>query len=278
MSQISPVINLPLHMRASLHNFLTLENANFDTLEYSRLKFGSDRVAKKFGKEMADWFYVNHRNILVNNKCVVIPAPSTTVSVAATMLSKHFMDRVNSLLALEDQSPVEWTLIHRNMTYNNNYADLPKEERARLLAQDEIFINHKFVAGKFIIFIDDCTITGAHENKVSQFLIEEGLPNDHMFLFYAKYDGNIPATEGKLNHVEIKDAFDLVKLSHEKGHTITTRSLRLLLEHPTKDFRKLLALATQDFLEGSYYAAITKGYNMVYADNFNILRKYLKHV
>jgi hypothetical protein len=216
------IIAFPTALRMVAQTFTSLQDAPFDTREYSRLKFGSDRVANDFGYAMADAFYARHRDILVSQPCVVIPAPSTTVPVAATLLSRHFMNRLNSLLAHEDALPVEWTLVHRNMTYNNNYANLPKEERQKLLVGDSIYINKDFVAGKFLIFIDDCTITGTHEEKISSFLAQERLDNDHAFVCFARYEGDDPSIETRLNHAEIRDANDLVKLSWEQG----IRSLR----------------------------------------------------
>jgi hypothetical protein len=269
------ILRLPTSQRLAVHNFSSIEGASFDAADYSRLKFGSDRVANDFGHQMADEFYARHHDILTSQPCVIIPAPSTTVKVAATILSHHMMNRLNSLLAQHNHAPVEWTMIHRNMTYNNNYADLPKEERKKLLAADSIFINRDFVAGKYLIFVDDCTITGTHEEKIEDFLREEGLLNDHAFVCFAKYDGDDPSIEMRLNHVTIKDARDLVMLAHEKNHHVTTRSLRLLLEHPEADFERLLDGAPEDFIEASYHAAIVKGYNTypAYVCNFNHLAR-----
>lgn len=268
---------LPTTRRLAINVFKSLEDAPFDVREYSRLKFGSDRVAKDFGYQMADEFFVFNHDILRTMPCVVIPAPSTTVPVAATLLSIHFMNRLNALLAREDAMPVEWTMVHRNMTYNNNYADLPKEERQKLLAADTIYFNKDFVRGKFLIFIDDCTITGTHEEKISSVLRAEGLDNDHSFVCFAKYEGDDPSIEMRLNHVEIKTAVDLVALAREIGHKVTTRSLRLLLEHPEDEFEALLDAAPASFIEDSYHAAIVKGYNRhgPYAANFNHLARRL---
>lgn len=272
---LASVLQLPSSpLRLAVHTFESLETAPFDTSEYSKLKFGSDRVARNFGYEMADAFYHQNLDILLSQPVVVTPAPSTTVPVAATLLSRHFMNRLNSRLSLIDNAmPVEWTLIHRNMTYNNNYADLPKEERKKLLAADTIYLNKDFVEGKFIIFIDDCTITGTHEEKISNFLDEEGMPNEHAFVCYAQYRGSDPSIEMRLNHVEVKTARCLAKLSWEKGHTVTTRSLRLLLEHPENDFDALLDSSNIDFIEDSFHAAIVKGYNRhePYETNFKAL-------
>lgn len=274
MSSLASVLQLPTSLRMAVHTFESIETAPFSVAEYSRLKFGSDRVARNFGYEMADYFYEKHLDILLNQPVVITPAPSTTVPVAATLLSRHFQNRLNARLAqIPGAMPVEWTLIHRNMTYNNNYADLPKEERKKLLAADTIYLNTGFVEGKFIVFIDDCTITGTHEEKIMDFLSDEGLNNDHAFVCYARYRGSDPSIEMRLNHQRIKDANDLATLSHEVGHTVTTRSLRLLLEHPENDFANLLRKCGPGFIEDSFHAAIVKGYHHhePYQTNFKVL-------
>ncbi len=255
--------------RLATHSFSSIEDAPFDVREYSRLKFGSDRVAKDFGYQMANHYY---KEIGVDGPTVVIPAPSTTVPVAATMLSRHFMNRLNAKLAHDHQMPVEWTMVHRNMTYNNNYADLPKEERKKLLAADTIYINRDFIEGKKLIFVDDCTITGTHEEKIMTFLEDEGLSNDHCFMCFAKYEGDDASIEMRLNHTEVRDAQCLVRLAWEINHSVTTRSLRLLLEYQG-DFDALMATAPERFLEDSYHCAIVKGYNRhdPYLANFNKL-------
>lgn len=275
---ISPMKKNPMSLRLAVHQFESIETAPFDVTAYSRMKFGSDLAARAFGYEMADFFFERHHALLTSRPCVVTPAPSTTVPVAATLLSQHFTNRINARQALIDALPVEWTLIHRNMTYNNNYADLPKEERKKLLANDTIYINRGFVEGKFIIFIDDCTITGTHEEKIIDFLAEEELSNDHAFLCFAKYNGGDASIEMRLNHVAVRDAFDLVRLSREEGHRVTTRSLRLLLEYPEDKFEGLLDWAGERFIEDTFHCAIVKGYNRhpPYRANFNTLAKLVR--
>jgi FMN phosphatase YigB (HAD superfamily) len=266
------LLAMPTGHRLAVHRFSSLEGAPFDVGAYSRLKFGADRVARRFGQEMAEAFFAAHRALL-RQPCVVIPAPSTTVPVAATLLSRHFTDRLNALLTREGDTPVEWTQIHRNVSYNDNYASLPSAERRRLLAIDRLYINRGFVAGKLLLFIDDCSITGAHEDKLRAFLAEEGLDNPHAFICYARYEGADATIELRLNHAAVKDARDLVALAAEPDHRVTTRALRLLLEHPEADFDALLRAAPARFVEDSFHAAIVKHYHRhgPYAANFNRL-------
>ena len=244
----------------SRYRFTDLRTAPFDVRAYSRMKFGSDLAARAFAYDMADRFFPRYRRALAS-PCVIIPAPSTTVAVAATMLSRHFMDRLNESLDQAGDPPVEWTLIHRNMTYNNNYAHLPRAERKGLLAGDRIYVNRDFVDGKTLIFVDDARITGAHEERLRDHLETQGMPNPHVFVTLARYEGDDPSIECRLNRMEIKDARDLVALAHEEGYQVTTRSLRLFLEAPADDFDDILCRAPARFREQAYHAAIVKGYN-----------------
>ncbi len=142
-----------------------------------------------------------------------------------------------------------------------------------MLAADSIYINKDFVAGKFLIFIDDCRITGAHEEKLETFLRHECLPNDHVFVCFAAYAGNEPSIEAELNCAAIKTADDLVALAREPGHQMTTRAVRLLLETPEPRIASLLTDAPFAFVENAFHAAMTKGYHLHYPGTFAYLAR-----
>lgn len=255
-----------------LHGFGDLDTAGFDVCEYSRMKFGSDLVARKFGRAMADGFFAEHRSLLASQQCVVIPSPSTTVPVAATFLGHHFRNRLNELMDAEGLGVVEWTMIHRNMAYNHNYACLGKEERKAILANDARFIANSYVVGKHLLFVDDVTITGTHEEEIVHFMWREQLANEHTFVAFAKYHGSDPSIESRLNHTFVKDAADLVQLSHEPGFRLTTRAVRLFLDISPDEFQRLLLKAPATLLEDAYHSAMVKGYNLDYPKTFGLLR------
>ena len=262
MNQAPVTIALPRAIHFSAVEFTDLDTAPFDTAAYSRLKFGDGDAAKTFGYDMAEKFYTKYPEFF-NQMAVVIPAPSSAVvPAAATLLATHMMNRLNALLTADDRMPVEWTPVHRNTTYYDNYAHLPKEDRERLLSQDTIFINRDFIIGKNLIFIDDCNITGTHEDKISEFLRKEKIYNDHAFACFAKYHGDDPAIEGRLNHVDIIDAYDLVRLSQQQHFTMTTRAVRMMLEHTESDFDKLIRTCSIDFLIEVHRGAIVRHYHL----------------
>ncbi len=259
---VAEIITFPTEIHFSASEFSDLTTAPFDTSAYSRLKFGDDAAAKVFGYMMADAFYRDHKSFF-NKTAVVIPAPSSAiVPAAATLLARHMMTRLNTLLHRDHQMPVEWTPVHRITTYYDNYAHLPQAERERLLSQDTIFLNRDFIVGKGLIFIDDCNITGTHEKKIEDFLRAEGITNDRAYVCFAKYLGEDAAIEGRLNHVEIIDAYDLVRLSQQPHYVMTTRAVRMMIEHPKEERDKLFRAAHPDFLIEVHRGAVVRHYHI----------------
>ena len=249
---------------------------------YSKLKFGDDSVAKRFAYAMADTFYDQHRDMFADAEPqpVIIPAPcSSNVPIASKMLAEHFMHRLNMHMAEGILPPVEMTLMQRLNTYYNNYCHLEESERARLLAQDTLYINKDFIAGKRLIFVDDCTITGTHENNIIRYMNSMGLDNELYFVCYAAYQGTDAAIEGRLNHLFIKDAHDVLLMYHRMVHNrekfvLTTRAVRLILEYPTDKFPELIHSFPQSFQNELLHAAIAKEYHLYneYTINWNYLR------
>lgn len=261
-------------LRFAVHYFSHLGTAPFDVDEYSRMKFGSDRVAAKFAREMADSFFAAFKDDVLAGPCVAVAAPSTTVPIAATMILTHFLNRLNSLLDQAGMEPVEWSHVHRNFAFNDNYANASYKERMAALSSDDTFINRRYVEGKTIIWVDDVVVTGAHEHRMENFVRSEGLDNPLVFIAYARYTGNEPSTEMKLNHRFIKDAWDILPMVNEPGFRVTTRSIRLVLKLDRESFNRFVAEAPLHYLRDLYNCAVVKRYSVHgdYLENFAVLR------
>lgn len=276
LTAAKPVVNT-LHY--NLYEFNDLLRAPFNVTEYSRMKFGSDRVAKMFGHEMAIAFFNKFESLFKNHRVVLIPAPSTIVPVAATRISIHMMNKLNALTSKAGYHAVEWTMVHRNMSYNHDYHFLDKDTRKKILEDDQIFFNKDYLVDKHILFIDDVVITGAHEERLKRVMQEQSINNSCSFVSFAKYTGNDPTIEARLNHSFIRDAFGVATLSHERDFVFTTRAIRLVLELDHDLFPQMIEKAVPGFAEQAYYAALAKGYHIVeeYADNFRYLEQHTEH-
>lgn len=73
---------------------------------------------------------------------------------------------------------MEWDIVHRKVSYINDYGFLSKEDRKALIDGDTFSINRDFWGNKTLIFIDDVNITGTHEEKLIEILDKEGVEND----------------------------------------------------------------------------------------------------
>jgi hypothetical protein len=280
MLQLVPTATAPETVRFSVHRFDDLDTAPFSTDDYSRMKFGADSVAKRFANEMAQVFFDQHRELLTT-RCVVLPAPATTVPVASTMMTLHFIDRLNVLLDRAGMEPVEWSHVHRNFSFNDTYASADSDTRKEMLARDRTFLNTDYIENATIIFVDDVVITGAHENRMEAFVRDCGLVNQIVLAAYARYDGVVASTEMKLNHARIKTAADMVSLSmDEPDFRITTRGVRLMLGEQPQQFAFLLSEASSDFVRELYRCAIVKGYTRhePYAANVQVLRLVVQEI
>ena len=254
-----------------VHEFSCLDTASFNPLDYSRLKFGSDLVARQFGHAMADAFFAKHRRMLITDRCVVIPSAFNVVPIAASILAEHFMNRLNDLLTRDGHRMVEFTTMHRTMSYIADYSFLPKDQREALLQADKLFINRDFIQDKVLLFVDDVTITGTHERKIDAFLKDQGLINPHIFCYYAKYNGERADIEAALNLSGISTPEEYLDLIQEPNHRLV---VRFLLDIPEADLKAVLDRLTFDFADRLYHACLAKEYDKQdgYRDKFKMLR------
>ena len=261
----------------SLHQFTNYEDAPFCPKEYSALKFGSDVSARKFGYALARSFFEKHADILMANDVVVIPSPYNFVKNAATLMTLHFVDALNELLVNANGNNVEYSIIHRKVSYTNDYGFLSKEKRKGLIDNDMFYLNKAFLKNKFLIFIDDVKITGTHEDKLKEVLVKNRMKNDVAFLYFAEYFGNDPEVEARLNFAAISSVNDYKELSEESNHQIIIRPIKFILSLTTDEFYRFLTTFDLDKLREIYLGSLAEGYYKIqkYQTNLIMLKKYL---
>ncbi len=262
--------------RFTVHTFEDLNHAGFDPKDYSGLKFGSGSAAKKLGYEMADKFWLTHRELLTTQKCVVVPAAFKVVEIAASLLAKQFMHRLNHHLVTHGYPRLDYLTTQRNMNYTVDYSTMTKEQRQQLLLDDTFSLNEKFIEGKTLILIDDVLITGTHEQKLVSFLDEAGLKNPRVFAYYATYTGEIADIESRLNLSGLRSIQDYINLASQPDHHLVVRAVRFLLDGSVKDLRTALIALGEEFVEKFYHAAIAQDYytEPKYQQGFDLVKQY----
>lgn len=256
----------------SAHIFNNLGNVKFNPEDYSKFKFGSTKIAKKFGYELAEKFFNEHSDILMSNRCVVIPSPYNHVKNAATLLAESFVNRINELLVEVNGEHVEFSMIHRKITYTNDYGFLSKEKRKSLINNDSFYFNKDFIKDKVLIFIDDVFITGSHEEKLIDVLDKENLQNKTIFLYYGKYNGCSPEIEAELNFSGIKDYIDYIKIVSSEDNQVIVRTIKYLLG---SDYcKKILKHLSKKKLEDIYFGSLGEGYYKIpkFQENFKLIK------
>lgn len=267
--------------RFSVNRFTTLEGAPFTAVEYSRLKFGSDQAARKMGHALADAFYAKHADALLANPAVIIPSPYNHVRNAATVMTGHFVNRLNHLLVEANGSHVDYDTIRRKVSYTSDYGFLSAAKRRGLLSHDSFYLNREFYTGKTLIFVDDVRITGAHEDKLVEVLAANQIPNPTFFLYFAEYAGTNPKIEADLNFAAVKSLADYERIAAEPGHHTIVRPIKYLLGQKSQPkLRAVLKRMPRAKLNDLFYGAISEGYNCLpgYSDSFKTLTRVFEAV
>ena len=188
-------------------------------------------------------------------------------------MTKHFIDRLNELLVFAQGKHLEYSLVHRKVSYTADYGFLSKEKRKGLIDNDTFSINRDFVKGKLLLFIDDVRITGTHEDKLIEILEQEHIDNEAMFLYFASYAGNQPDIEAALNFAAIKSMYDFADLTNEPNHHVIIRPIKYLLSQPADDLKQALPKFGNDMIFAMYFGCLAEGYYKIpgYQTNFALL-------
>lgn len=261
------------HTRFSAHQFSDLETASFCPEMYSRLKFGCDTAARTMGHELAKKFFAAHSDKLIANKTVVIPSPYNHVPNAATVMTGHFVNKLNSLLVHTNGRHVEYSIIHRKVSYTNDYGFLSKEKRKGLIDNDSFYMNRDFLDGKMLVFVDDVTITGTHEEKLIEILERENVKNDAAFVYFGEYYGNQPDIEGQLNFRYVTDFEKYINMTYQPNHHVIVRPIKYVLAQTPADVRVFCESVSYDHLEQVYHGCLAEGYYKIpkYQENFGVI-------
>lgn len=261
-------------LRFAAHHFADLDDAPFDPRIYSRLKFGSDQAARTMGHQLADALFHAHADTLLAHDIVVFASPYNYLPNAATVLTHHVIARLNELLVFAQGKHVEYSLIHRKVSYTADYGFLSAEQRRGLIAADRFSINRDFIGNKLLLFVDDVRITGAHEDKMLDLLARDHIENAAMFVYFAQYTGHQPDIEGRLNFAAVASLDDFIALTHEPRHHVIVRPVKYLLARPLAELETALPRLTDETLRALYDGALAEGYYAIpaYQAAFALLR------
>lgn len=245
----------------SLYKFTDLENAGFDSKDYSKLKYGSKRVARIFGVDLGNRFLkdlilgnnissntgYDLYNKLINKEIVIASAPYKFIPVASTILKDYFLSAFNTKWA-ENNPSVQDLKVFRGHSYNADYGSMTEEQRDKAINSDDFYIDANFIKGKTLFFIDDVRITGAHERRIEKLLESVGFDGDVVFLYFAEFVGKShPNIENELNFAFVKDLKSINYIIQNDDFIFNTRVTKYILSASKDEFNSFIDYQTKSF-------------------------------
>jgi len=223
------------HFAKKIEDFLDNEKS-----EYSKFKHGSKSIARQFGKLLANSFVQTDEfnKILQSGKSIVIcSAPHNNIPTASFTLKDYFISGLAGYLIAYDSIEIEETKIHRKHSYNTEYGEMSIEQRHSAINADSFHIDSEIVKGKHVIFVDDCRITGAHEDRIKTMIRNHNLEITSSFIYYAALTTSVidPKIENQINHFSINRVEDILELMMFGEFTFNTRVIKKILRFNLHD-------------------------------------------
>ncbi len=270
-----------MQTRYSLHKIDNTDSFGFNPSDYSKFKYGDDKISEQFGHDLAKGFI---QEILIKTKIskqiVVISSPYSFIPTATFAMKNYFVYELNKWLSENNLPVVQETKIHRTITYKEDYGELSAEDRMKLISNDHFHIDKSFLDNKTLIFLDDIRITGSHERMITKMIEEFEIPNDTYLLYFAELTNEFinPNFENYLNYYQIKSIFDLQKIIESNRFEINTRIVKYLLNYDSNAFKIFIQIQTNKFNSLLNNMALGNSYHTIdeYQKNMNILKNHIK--
>lgn len=239
----------------------------FCASEYSRFKYGSKTVARKFGKLLAERFFQSkefHELVCGNSKQIVVcSSPYHNIPTATFAMKDYFVAEFNRKLVEFGLEPVFETKIVRTPSYVSDYSTMSASDRFKAISSDAFYMDKEYVKDKFIIFIDDVKITGSHEKMIHRMLEEMNIKSETMFLYFGEIinkDIN-PKIEDNINCYSVKNLIDINWIIQNEEFLFNTRVVKFILNRDEEEFQNFINYQSDIFRDTLYKHAISNGYH-----------------
>lgn len=260
----------------SAQKFTSLEDLGFSDKDYSKLKYGSKRVARIFGVELGEAFKKETEllNLIEGREVVIASAPYKFIPVASTILKDYFISSFNRYWAEENPS-IQDLKVFRGHSYNADYGRMTEQERELAINSDDFYIDSNFIKGKVLFFIDDVRITGSHERRIKNLLETVGFDGTVVFLYYAEFIGEgHPKIENELNYAFVKDLLSINYIIQNDEFIFNTRVTKYILSASKEEFKNFIDYQTKTFRNTLLTYAYGNEYSKLeeFKDNINYLK------
>jgi hypothetical protein len=267
----------------SLHLFFSEKEIPFDPAEYSRFKYGSKSVARKFGKELGvglGRFLTKDPQRSISD-VVVLPSPYMFIPTATFALKDYTIAALNKFLVERKHDPVMESKVYRQTGYTEDYGQMSIEDRRRVMNAETFHTDKEFLRDKTVIFMDDIRITGAHEERMEEMIerLELGnITNRIVFCYFAQLyrQSTNPTIENYLNYYAVRSLLDLDKIIKNDEFIFNTRNVKYILNAPHVECVNFLEYQRHSFIETLYHNAIGNSYHL--EEKFKMNFQYLEYL
>lgn len=263
----------------SAHKILSKDTLTFSPELYSRFKYGSKSAARTFGYELAVEFIkssVYQELIFTAQQVVVLSSPYSFIPTATFAMKDYFIAALNRQLISDGLSPVQETKLVRQHSYIEDYGQMQSDERLRLIMSESFHIDAMFVKNKYLLFLDDVRITGAHQQGLEHMIAKLGIEEDFNFLYYAELVQDIdPTIENFLNYYSVRDLVDLNHIIRDDEFMFNTRCIKFMLNSDSDQFNSFIVYQSRTFAETMLTLSIGNSYHLIpaYKTNFSTLKQ-----
>lgn len=237
----------------------------FEIEDYSKFKYGSKTVARKFGKILAKRFWTQVlRHRLPTKPIMVYPSPYNFIPTATFIMKDYFIKHLNEYLVNAGLPPVKEGKIYRNSAYIMDYGTMSLEERDAVMKDDAFYIDAHFAKDKILVFLDDIKVTGSHEKRIDTMVKEYKLQNETYYLYFASVeDPSIePNFEDRINLAAIKNLVDISKIIRNEDFAFNTRVIKYILAAPEEEFKTFIAYQSNVFIDTLWHYAMGNSYHL----------------
>jgi len=246
-------------------HYIKNENViGFSAEDYSKFKFGKSDIGNKFGNDLFQKL-ITSKKVELNDykKIVIFSSPYDFIPTATQTIFLSFFNSLSDYF--KDSIKIEKNKIHRNTTYTDDYGNLSKEDRMKLISNDSFEIENNFDGTELLIFLDDIKITGSHEFVVKKTLKEKQIVNDVMFLYHALLINNEidPTFENYLNYKYVKNVSQLVEIHNSSDFAINTRFTKFILQLNESDFNYFTENVNDESLKKIAFNAFGNKYDKI---------------
>ena len=277
--------------RIAANTFKNEHDIQFSATEYSQFKFGSKTIARKYGRELSDKFTSSKhfldivQDLLKNpsKRIIVMSSPFVHIPTATWAMKDYFVRHLNASLYEFHLKPVIETKVHRALSYKEEYGEMTKDQRMKVMSGDVFRVDAELLRGNICLFLDDIVITGAHEYRMCEMLKKYDLTDGrNYFLYYAQLlcEDTNPVIENYLNYNYVKNLLRLNKIIENHEFQMNTRVVKYILDAEHEECKGFLNYQSDTILQTLYHNAIGNEYNNIpdYRANFEYLEGLVKNI